>query len=33
VVGLRAYFNDDSPQFNNRRWFTGLELQCAQVSG
>src|SRR3954469_17917368 len=21
VVGLRAYFNDDSPQFNNRRWF------------
>jgi hypothetical protein len=32
AVGLRAYFNDDSPQFNNRFWFTGLELQCAFVN-
>lgn len=32
AVGLRAYYNDDAPQFNNRHYITGLELQCAYVS-
>jgi len=32
AVGLRAYYNSDSPQFNGRFYFTGLELQCAVVS-
>lgn len=32
VVGLRAYYNNDSPQFNNRFYITGLELQCAYIS-
>jgi hypothetical protein len=31
AVGLRAYYNDDSPQSNNRHYITGLELQCAFV--
>jgi hypothetical protein len=33
AVGLRAYYNDDSPQFNDRYYMTGLELQCAEVEG
>jgi len=33
AVGLRAYYNDDSPQWNNRYYMTGLELQCAFVEG
>ena len=33
AIGLRAYYNDDSPQFNNRYYMTGLELQCAHVEG
>lgn len=31
AVGLKAYYNDDSPQWNSRRWITGLELECAFV--
>jgi hypothetical protein len=33
AVGLHAYYNDGSPQFNNRYYMTGLELQCAYVEG
>lgn len=32
AVGIKAYYNDDSPQWNNRYYITGLELQCAAVS-
>lgn len=32
AVGISAYYNDDSPQFNNRFYITGLELECAFVS-
>ncbi len=31
AVGLKAYYNDDSPQWNNRYYITGLELECALV--
>lgn len=31
AVGLKAYYNDDSPQLNNRYYITGLELECARV--
>ena len=31
AVDLKAYYNDDWPQWNSRRYITGLELECAHV--